>query len=151
MVKKLKIVTRLTLYAYRGRLYLNMEDEMSNHGFQNWMSGVVNRVVRRTKLFKETSSRCNSAMQRAVRLERENDELSERVQEISKNLCRVNVQRRPDGSVPHMRICIELDTEMIERGFLHGNDAQVIEHIGRYIGAQAAREIRTANFARWEK
>ena len=39
---------------------------------------------------------------------------------------------------------------ILERGFLHGDDATMIDYIGRDIGARAAHEIRRANFQRWE-
>ena len=68
---------------------------------------------------------------------------------IGRRLCEVSVQRPPD-SRRRLRVVIEIDHMILERGFLHGDDATVIDHIGRYVGSVAASDIRRANFQRWE-
>lgn len=80
---------------------------------------------------------------------RENLELRERIPAITERLARVTAQRPPDRT-RMIRICLDLDPYVIESGFLHGNDSCVIEYVGRHIGVMAAREIRRANFQRWE-
>lgn len=108
----------------------------------------VDRMVRHTAIFRQAESDRNVAQLRAARIDAENSELRERVADISRRLCNVSVMLRPTG-VPILRICLDLDPIMIQRGFLHGGDTVMIEYIGRDIGHRAANEIKRANFARW--
>lgn len=79
-----------------------------------------------------------------------NVELAERTREISRKLCNVSVQRPPNAYRRKLRVVVEIDSCVLERGFLHGDDALVLEYISRDIGHQAFQEIRRANFHRWE-
>lgn len=120
-------------------------------------------MVRSSKAYKDLETRVIKATARAEIAEREaaavqkdNDDLAERVAAISDRLCKVSVQSTMQAadakSTPRrrLRLCVEIDPEVIEQGFLHGNDATVIEYIGRRIGAQATVAIQRANFQRWE-
>ncbi len=110
---------------------------------------MIDRLVRRTSLFRETEKARDRALYRLEDERREHAVLEERVDAISKRLCSVSVQLSPQDQ-RRLRICLDLDAIIIEHGFLHGNDRTVIEHIGRQIGRQAAHEIYRANFQRWE-
>ena len=112
-------------------------------------SRVIDRIARRSSVFRETERRLFQVQYRADRIEVENRELAERTAAIGRRLCEVSVQRPPD-SRRRLRVVIEIDHMILERGFLHGDDATVIDHIGRYIGSVAASDIRRANFQRWE-
>ncbi|MFA5187307.1 MAG: hypothetical protein WC551_12585 [Patescibacteria group bacterium] len=114
------------------------------------VSRTVERLVRRSVVFRDTESKLRSAEARASRIEGENRELAERTTAIGRRLCNVSVQRPPDPMGRRLRVMVEIDAMILERGFLHGDDATVIKYIGRDIGARAAHEIRRANFQRWE-
>jgi hypothetical protein len=114
------------------------------------VSRTVERMVRRSSVFRETESKLFQAQARTSRIEGENRELAERTQAIGRRLCNVSVQRPPDPMERRLRVVVEIDARILERGFLHGDDATVIAYIGRDIGARAAHEIRRANFQRWE-
>jgi hypothetical protein len=114
------------------------------------VSRAVERMVRCSSLFRETQIELFKAQVRAESVENENRELAERTTAIARRLCNVSVQRPPDPMRRRLRVVIEIDTIILERGFLHGDDATMIEYIGRDIGARAAHEIRRANFSRWE-
>ena len=118
-------------------------------GIRIRISNIINRLIRRTRLYREMDRQLFQAIRSKNATETENRELVERVSEISRRLCNVTVQRAPEPR-RILRICILIDSRIIEEGFLHGNDALVIEHIGRDIGFRAAQEIRRANFQRWE-
>jgi hypothetical protein len=109
----------------------------------------IDRLVRRTRLYREMDRQLFQAIRIKDATEAENCELAERVAEISRQLCQVTVQRPPDQR-RILRICLHIDSRIIEDGFLHGNDALIIDYIGRDIGIRAAHEIRRANFQRWE-
>ncbi len=114
------------------------------------VSRTVERLLRRFVVFRDTESKLRAAEARASRVEGENRELAERTQAIGRRLCNVSVQRPPDPMGRRLRVVVEIDAMILERGFMHGDDATVIEYIGRDIGARAAYEIRRANFQRWE-
>jgi hypothetical protein len=114
------------------------------------VSGAVERLVRHSVVFRDTERKLRSVEERASRIEGENRELAERTRAIGNRLCNVSVQRPPDPMGRRLRVVIEIDAIILERGFLHGDDATMIDYIGRDIGARAAREIRRANFQRWE-
>jgi hypothetical protein len=114
------------------------------------VSRTVERLVRRSVVFRDTESKLRSAEARASRIEGENRELAERTQAIGRRLCNVSVQCPPDPMGRRLRVVVEIDAMILERGFLHGDDATMIDYIGRDIGARAAHEIRRANFQRWE-
>ena len=114
------------------------------------VSRTVERMVRRSAIFRETESKLFQAQARASRIENENRELAERTTAIGRRLCNVSVQRPPDPMGRRLRVVVEIDAMILERGFLHGDDATMIDYIGRDIGARAAMEIRRANFQRWE-
>lgn len=118
----------------------------------------IEYMIKRTSLFKELESELSKANVLASRLtrsnellSRENEELAERTKEISRRIVNVSVQRDNTKS-PYriIRIVMDIDSSIIERGFLHGNDATIIKHMGMDIGRRAAEEIRRANFQRWE-
>lgn len=114
------------------------------------VSRSVERVVRLSSVFRNTESRMLSAQAKASRLDAENRILAERTAAIGQKLCSVSVQCPPDPMGRRLRVVIEIDAQILERGFLHGDDATMIDYIGRDIGARAAHEIRRANFQRWE-
>jgi hypothetical protein len=107
-------------------------------------------LVRHFSEFRSTERTLVSAEIRNERLELENRELSERVNAIGERLFSVSVQCSPEFGIRRLRVCVEIDARIIEQGFLHGNDATIIDYLGRNIGARAANEIRRANFQRWE-
>ena len=114
------------------------------------VSRTVERLVRRSVVFRDTESKLRSAEAWASRIEGENRELAERTTAIGRRLCNVSVQRPPDPMGRRLRVVVEIDAMILERGFLHGDDATMIEYIGRDIGLRAAHEIRRANFQRLE-
>lgn len=106
-------------------------------------------LIRKSPAYRSLEAKWSLAEVRLSALRAENAELAERVGEITKRICNVQVQY-PPGPYRRFRVCIEIDREIIESGFLHGNDATVIEHMGQHLGRMAAYEIRRANFQRWE-
>lgn len=111
---------------------------------------LINKLVRKTKLFKACDRALIQTESANARLKKENAELLERIPSISQKLARTSIQYKNDTPNRRLRICIEIDPVIIETGFLHGNDETVIEHIGHDIGYRVASEIRKANFQRWE-
>lgn len=116
---------------------------------------VTERLVKGTQVYRDLDNKLRWTEARAERVLKENSELQERTSAISRKLCQVSVQAdtnsydRPSAR-RHIRIIMDFDHRIIEQGFLHGNDATVIDYIGRDIGARAAEQIRRANFQRWE-
>lgn len=111
---------------------------------------MIDRMVRRSALFRETQNQLFRVQREQAQTEKDNCELAERTAAIAQRLCRVSVQAPPDQRHRHLRVVIDIDAMILERGFLHGDDATVFEYIGRDIGARAAMELRRANFQRWE-
>jgi len=114
------------------------------------------RIIRRTELYRRTesarlaaSARAFMANTRAASAERTNAELRERIDAIRDRFCGVRIELSP-GPYRRFRVCVEIDAELIERGFIHGADDVLIAHLGDSIGAQVAGELRRANFTRWE-
>jgi hypothetical protein len=110
---------------------------------------IVNRMVKRTLLYRETEKALTNTTAKVFWLEKDNRELAERVTAISQRLVKVAVEIC-DRPPRRLRLVLDIDPMVIEQGFLHGNDKTVIDYIGRDIGARAAYEIRRANFQRWE-
>ena len=106
--------------------------------------------IKRTVVFQEIQSKLWQCSAERRRLTKENVVLQERLPEISRRLCHVDVQQGPSEMHRILRICLTLDSRIIEEGFLHGNDDKIIEMFGHDIGHRAAYEIRRANFQRWE-
>ena len=116
------------------------------------VSLTAERLFRHSRIFREQERVKYIQANKIAQLEKDNIELRERTAAISQRLCsKLEVQRPEDPMRRRLRVCIEIDSMILERGFLHGDDATVIEYIGRDIGARAAHEIRRANFSRWER
>lgn len=110
---------------------------------------VADPLAKHTPIYKRAKDELWRRASKIDALTRENAVLGERIQLITEKISHVSVQR-PPNRFQRFRVVVEVDQMAIEQGFLHGNDADVIEHMGHYIGRAASREIHRANFARWE-
>lgn len=132
----------------------------------------INKVIRKSKPYKQIQARLVQIMAKNRKLRddaktnriRANESdynlanekhkfarLEERVDAISKNLCKTSVQRSPSfGGRNIIRICMEFDSDHIEGAFIHGDDDFAIRYVGESIGREAAQLIRRANYHRWE-
>jgi len=108
---------------------------------------LLNWLARKSDLYLDTRNQLRRAESSLQIMKRDSDELGERVAEISRKLCSVEV-RRVNHSYPKLRVCIDIDSAILEYGFMHGDDHAAIEHVGREIGYRAAQEIQRANFRR---
>ena len=112
-------------------------------------------IIKSSKIYKDlyahmmsNAEKNKSTMSTYQRVQAENKALREKLAEIAGKLAKISVQRNPENL--SYRICVELDSHMIQSGMIHGNDHQFIEYLGEEIGHKAARQMREINYERWE-
>lgn len=116
---------------------------------------MIKKLISKTRAYKDLEQQAQRARNEvsAVKginshLKRENDQLSERVGDIAKQLSTARIEITPTN---RYSVCVDIDPEMVERGLIHGNDTVVVDHIGRHIGHQVAYEIKRMNFRRTDR
>ena len=111
-----------------------------------WIANYITRSIP----FRNVKLRNDFLEDENRRLKRENAELAERASAIAEKLTTVRVQKSPEP-IHRIRVCVDVDTQLVQQGLMHGNDNLFIEYVGRSIGCRAADAIRTCNFHRWER
>ena len=113
------------------------------------MNKWIKNYILRSALYRNVSLRNESLEAQNKSLAQENAELAERVSVITQKLTKVEVQRSP-SPINRIRVCVDVDAQLVQQGFMHGNDNLFINYMGKMIGQKAADAIRQANYHRWE-
>jgi hypothetical protein len=114
------------------------------------MNKWIKNYILNSALYRNVQLRNESLETQNSKLIQENAELAERVNAVAEKLTKVTVQRSPDP-INRIRVCVDVDTQLVHQGFMHGNDNLFIEYMGKSIGYRAATAIRSANYQRWER
>ncbi len=85
--------------------------------------------------------------QHSESLERKIKELQPALEDIASKIAKVSIEK-PMHLRDRYRLCIDLDSYMIESSFMHGNDHLSIDYLGQYIGRMAACELTKMNYKR---
>ena len=110
---------------------------------------IVNKLVRKTQLYNDVLHDYHKATAKVGELGPKLAVFNDRIQAIVDKMFNVSAQKPPNRKLA-TRIVVEIDTEMLEHGFIHGDDDIVLKHAGELVGCRVYDTLRRRNFERWE-
>jgi len=121
------------------------------------MGKIMERLIKKPQAYRDCEARAARLEQNVRDLQAEldwaenkNAEIKETLDELLPRIAQVHLQRRADPRL-RIRVCTELDPNMLLHAFDHGNDDQMIAMIGERIGVMVAQKLRELNYERWER